>query len=180
MERDVERRRSGHGAVEIHGERRGARAPGRPLAVHRRQRPKEDAGGRSGESLDGKAWMIHGGNAAAAHRTSTRDQSRRRRRTTRASSRRSRGRTWIPAGPAAGSGAVARFERKRSTSARDLRGIPPLVLGYPENSSKLSFRRQIELVSHDSWTVRIRSPSSRRLAREPPKIRSGTLKLKVS
>ena len=45
---------------------------------------------------------------------------------------------------------------------------------------KNPYRRQIELVSHDSWTVRIRSPSSRRLEREPPKIRSGTLKLKVS
>ena len=51
--------------------------------------------------------------------------------------------------------------------------------GIPE-FFKNPYRRQIELVSHDSWTVRIRSPSSRRLEREPPKIRSGTLKLKVS
>ena len=51
--------------------------------------------------------------------------------------------------------------------------------GIPE-FFKNPYRRHIELVSHDSWTVRIRSPSSRRLERESPKIRSGTLKLKVS
>ena len=38
--------------------------------------------------------------------------------------------------------------------------------GIPE-FFKNPYRRQIELVSHDSWTVRIRSPSSRRLEREP-------------
>ena len=51
--------------------------------------------------------------------------------------------------------------------------------GIPE-IFKNPYRRQIELVSHDSWTVRIRSPGSRRREREPQKIRSETLKLKVS
>ena len=57
---------------------------------------------------------------------------------------------------------------------------PTTGFGGSQEFFKNPYRRQIELVSHDSWTVRIRSPSSRRLEREPPKIRSGTLKLKVS
>ena len=57
---------------------------------------------------------------------------------------------------------------------------PATGFGYPFEFFKNLYRRQIELVSHDSWTFRIRSPSSRRLEREPPKNRSGTLKLKVS
>jgi hypothetical protein len=57
---------------------------------------------------------------------------------------------------------------------------PTTGFGYPFEFFKNLYRRQIELVSHDSWTFRIRSPSSRRLEREPPKNRSGTLKLKVS
>ena len=53
--------------------------------------------------------------------------------------------------------------------------------GTPSNSSKFSFRRQIEFVSHDSWTAHPRSPSSRRLeGGAPPKFRSETLTLKVS
>jgi hypothetical protein len=50
--------------------------------------------------------------------------------------------------------------------------------GTPSNSSKFSFRRRIEPVFHDSWTIRPRSPSSpRRLERDLPNVRSGTFNL---
>jgi hypothetical protein len=57
---------------------------------------------------------------------------------------------------------------------------PTTGFGGPHEFFKILYRRQIELFAHDSWTVRPRSPSSRRLEGEPPKIRSGTLTLKVS
>ena len=57
---------------------------------------------------------------------------------------------------------------------------PTTGFGVPQEFFKNLYRRQIELVSNDFWTVRPRSPSSRRLKREHLKIRSGTLKLRVS
>ena len=47
---------------------------------------------------------------------------------------------------------------------------PTTGFGVPQEFFKNPYRRQIELVSHDSWTIRPRSPSSRRLEREFSKI----------
>ena len=63
-----------------------------------------------------------------------------------------------PYGNLATTGGGARSARKIARTRA--RGIRPPVLGYPKNSSKFSFRRQIEPVSHDSWTIRSRSPRS--------------------
>ena len=47
---------------------------------------------------------------------------------------------------------------------------PTTGFGVPQELFEIFYCRQTELVSHDSWTIRPRSPSSRRLERETPKI----------
>ena len=49
---------------------------------------------------------------------------------------------------------------------------PTAGFGVPQELFEISYRRQIELVSHNSWTVRPRSLGFRRLERGPLEIRS--------
>ena len=64
----------------------------------------------------------------------------------------------------AGHGAAACIAEPYDDVLLHMRKVPHCV----ESHFKNLYRRQIELVSYNSWTVRIRSPSSRRLERGSP------------